>query len=287
MKKIYSLLLGIALLSSQLSNAQCPTPSGMIAVPINLNGSCFINVQFAIPNSNVSIYNASGYVAQGVANASGNVLISYPCASNPITSVVSLRTIPSVQVCNTVTITQLVTLPVKLTAFSANITGSKTVLLKWEAEWEINNDKYELERSTDGINFTKIATISSNGNTGSRQSYSYEDRTFITGTAAFYRLKQTDLDGKFSYSKVIYVNDKNSSSDTYSLFPNPASSNSIQIKGVASSEVTYKNIRVTDMAGRNILFTITGANSIELNATAQPGIYLVRVKDKTLKLVKN
>ena len=90
MKKIYILFLFISTFFIQSVSAQCPTPIGMVGVPITLNGNCFINVQFAIPNSNVSIYNTTGYVAQGTASATGAVVIPYGCGNNPITSILSI-----------------------------------------------------------------------------------------------------------------------------------------------------------------------------------------------------
>lgn len=288
MKKIYTFLLGLTMLSSQLVNAQCPTSTGMIGVPISLNGSCFITVQYAIPNSTVYIYNATTLVAQGTANSSGKLTVSYPCTSNPITSLESILTSPSFKQCNKFIIADLIVLPIKLTSFTAALSTNKTVTLKWDVEWELNNDKYEIERSIDGINFIKIGTLKSNDDQTTKQSYQFQDASFTAGTAAFYRLKQTDLDGKFSYSKVAYVNDKTSAAGEYNLFPNPLSSlnNTIQIKGIAANEVNSKNIQITDMAGRNIPYQIVGANAIELNATTAPGIYLIQVKGKTLKLIK-
>ena len=289
MKKIYFLSLFFIALSVQSVKAQCPTPTGMVGVPLSLNGVCFINIQFAIPNSNVSIYNASGYVAQGTANASGNAVIPYPCGSNPITSILSVVTTPAFQSCNNSIISQPISLPIKLISFTATLTANKTVVLKWQTAWELNNDKYEVERSTDGVNYTKLSTTNSNGNSFDQQAYSFEDASFLVGTLAFYRLKQTDLDGKSSYSKIAYVNDKSSLTSDYTLFPNPLNggNNTIQIKGIASSEVTYSNIHIADLTGRTISYKIIGANAIELNAAAPSGVYILQVKDKTLKLIKN
>lgn len=288
MKKIYFLYLCTALFSLQPVHAQCPTFTGMVATPIRLNGNCSISIQFAIANSTITIYHASSSVAQGTANSSGNVVIAFPCAQNPITSITSEITSPTPQICNTANIALLITLPIKLTSFNAVLGSNKTVTLKWDVEWELNNDKYDIERSADGINFTKIGTLKSNADQTTKQSYQFQDASFAAGTAAFYRLKQTDLDGKFSYSKVAYVNDKTSAAGEYSLFPNPlnSSNNTIQIKGIASNEVNFKNIQVTDMAGRNIPYQIVGANAIEINPATASGLYLVQVKGKILKLIK-
>ncbi len=289
MKKNLLLIFLFVTLIYQSTSAQCPTPTGMLGVPISLSGNCFINIQFAIPNSNVSLYNAGGYVAQGTANASGNVVIAYPCASNPITSITSLTTNPIIQICNTSTITSLIILPIKLVSFSGTLSPQKTVLLKWETSLELNNEKYEVERSLDGNSYTRLATLNSDGSGINNRLYTYEDIFFTAGTTAYYRLKQVDYDGKSSYSKIVYVSDKSSAGSLYSLFPNPLNSsnnNTVQIKGIAASEVTYSNIRITDISGRSVNYKITGANAIEMDA-ATPGIYLLRIKDQILKLIKN
>jgi Secretion system C-terminal sorting domain len=289
MKKIYAVVILFAFLAYQPVSAQCPTPTGMVGVPLTLGGNCFMNVQFAIPNSNVSIYNASGYVAQGTANGSGNAVIAYPCASNPITSIVSIVTSPSIQICNTSIITNtLIVLPVKLVSFTGVITARKTVQLKWETSLEVLNDRYEVERSIDGINYTKISTVTSSGDGLGSRKYAFEDISFATNAAAFYRLKQIDYDGKVSYSKIVYLNDKSSASGSYTLFPNPINSgNTVQIKGIAANEVNAANIQVSDIGGRIIPFKTTGSNTIELDAALANGIYFIKVKNTTLRLVKN
>lgn len=287
MKKIYSLVFAFVFIVSQSVNGQCPTPSGMLAVPVSLNGNCFINIQFAIPNSNVSIYNASGYVAQGTANGSGNVLIAYPCASNPITSIISISTSPGIQICNTAVFTSIVLLPVKLVSFSAKLTDSKSVEINWETAFEINNDKFVIEKSTNGTNFISIGTVNAIGEGLGQKIYSYSDNSFASGSFAFYRLKQVDTDGKETYSKVIYINDQ--SAADYSLFPNPISNGNttFSVKGLLTKELTYKNIQITDILGKNIPFKINGLSYIEINPSVPSGIYFVKIKEKTIKLLKN
>jgi hypothetical protein len=288
MKKISTLLLAFYAITLQSIHAQCPTPGGMIGVPLSLNGSCFINVQFAIPNSNVSIYNAGGFIAQGVANGTGNAVIPYPCGSNPVTSILSILTGPVPQICNTSTITNPVSLPVKLISFSATLSPQKKVMLKWETSLELNNESYAVVRSSDGVHYSSIGVLNSNGNGLGNRIYTLEDISFAPGTSAYYRLKQTDFDGQSSYSKIIYISDKTSAVQNYSLFPNPVrlSATAVQIKGIAASEVTYSNIRIADLTGRTVTYKITGANSIELNPSAPAGIYLVRIRDKTIKLIR-
>ena len=146
-----------------------------------------------------------------------------------------------------------------------------------------------LKEVSDGINYDLIATLNSAGNGIQKQEYSYDDISFQAGKTAYYRLKQTDFDGKVSYSKIVYVSDHSTTDSDYSIFPNPISSsnNIIQIKGIAAGEITYKNIFIADLAGRAVRFSIVGANAIALDPSLNSGLYILRIKDKTLKLIKN
>lgn len=108
--------------------------------------------------------------------------------------------------------------PVKLLSFSG-IYKSGTNQLQWQTATETNSKYFEIERSTDGIAFNKIGLIESTGNSSSIKSYNFTDTKPLNGIN-YYRLKQTDLDGKFEYSNIITLTTKGFST---SVFPNPAS----------------------------------------------------------------
>lgn len=93
--------------------------------------------------------------------------------------------------------------PVELTAFAARQLDG-TVMLDWATATETNNSGFSVERSADNVNFTKIAFVNGNGTTTERKVYSYTDNTVNSGKY-YYRLKQVDFDGSFSYSNAIEV----------------------------------------------------------------------------------
>ncbi len=97
-----------------------------------------------------------------------------------------------------------VTIPVLLTNFTA-VLSNKNAQLNWQTSSEISNKNFEVQRSSDGISFTTIAIINGNGTTSLPHSYSFTDINFMQQGRAYYRLKQVDLDGKFTYSKVVYL----------------------------------------------------------------------------------
>lgn len=110
-------------------------------------------------------------------------------------------------------------LPIELLNFTAFAVNNKVVNLNWETAFEINNDYFNVERSSDGINWESIYQVSVGTNSSTNRSYNAKDPDPLKGYS-FYRLKQTDLDGKVSFSQIKEVN------ITYdinvSLSPNPA-----------------------------------------------------------------
>ena len=111
-------------------------------------------------------------------------------------------------------------LPIELLSFEANLKDEK-VDLKWVTATEINNNYFTIERTTDGSLWEVVLTTSGAGNSNQIIEYYEVDYEPILGMS-YYRLKQTDFDGKFSYSNVIPVKyEKNSGNGTINLFPSP------------------------------------------------------------------
>ncbi len=106
-------------------------------------------------------------------------------------------------------------LPVSLLHFEA-IPQNDKVLLKWITTMEINNKGFEIEVSQNAQNFRKIGFVDGAGNSSTNKNYD-----FITPNLydAYYRLKQIDFDGSFSYSKIVFVESVNIDLVVY---PNPA-----------------------------------------------------------------
>ena len=91
-------------------------------------------------------------------------------------------------------------LPVKLTQWDAIAVNGK-VKLQWKTAIETNTSAYVVERSADGINYTVVTTVKARGNSQSEAGYNAEDSNPLVGKS-YYRLKMTDLDGKFEYAPV-------------------------------------------------------------------------------------
>ena len=119
-------------------------------------------------------------------------------------------------------------LPIELLDFSANLNEDK-VQLEWVTATETNNDYFSIQRSEDGSNYETIARVDGAGNSSTKQYYSEVDKEPLTGTS-YYRLKQTDKNGNFSYSNIVTVSYNRSNPDI-KVSPNPVQKgNSIQMK---------------------------------------------------------
>ncbi len=99
-----------------------------------------------------------------------------------------------------------IALPIKLISFDAKLKNGN-VSLNWATASEINNDYFSIERSADGQNFETILTKRGAGNSTITQYYEANDASPLSGYS-YYRLKQTDFDGQFTYSNVQTVKNK-------------------------------------------------------------------------------
>ncbi len=142
-------------------------------------------------------------------------------------------------------------LPVELISFNAKCNGNN-VEIYWTTASESNNDYFEIERSMDGLNFSLMTRVSTvNGNSSQPQQYSSIDENPLSGKS-YYRLKQTDKDGKFTYSSLVIVTCKDAGNTTpvVSLFPSPAIDVlTVDIKGMPGK----KSLLVYDLLGQVVL----------------------------------
>ncbi|MFT3680951.1 MAG: T9SS type A sorting domain-containing protein [Ferruginibacter sp.] len=180
-------------------------------------------------------------------------------------------------------------LPVTLKAFTASLSGNN-VLLKWVTSMELNCKGYEIERSTDGRLFTKVASVDGAGNSSRELSYSVNDNVMaVTGAVVYYRLKQVDFDGKASYSKIVPARLKKSSSD-FTVSPNPFHSYvNINIDWSRNENATVK---VFNMTGRELvsksLQMIKGTNYVQIDEMAKlpAGNYVIQFNNGVDRIYK-
>lgn len=134
-------------------------------------------------------------------------------------------------------------LPITLNYFIAEQDGTE-IAFEWQTASEVNNDFFTIEYSIDGVHFNELRKEDGNGTTSETNDYyataSAEDFSGIT----YFRLKQTDFNGEYSYSDVVYVTVESADNNLY-VFPNPTS-DFITISG------SFENAMVCDMYGRQV-----------------------------------
>lgn len=130
-------------------------------------------------------------------------------------------------------------LPVELTTFRA-VRTDEGARLNWSTATEQDNEKFIVERSHDGIQFEPVGEVAGRGTTTSEQSYIFLDEHPLIGTN-FYRLKQIDFSGNFTYSDVVAVKMDNQSS--VAVYPTPFSNSlSLTLPDDLDSEETLLTI---------------------------------------------
>ncbi len=175
------------------------------------------------------------------------------------------------------------TLPIELIRFDLQ-ENENIVEINWQTATEINNDFFTIERSQDAQNWESIARIKGAGNSNIRLSYKTIDNNPLQGLS-YYRLKQTDYDGKFTYSAVRKVQMEVTKS--VKIYPNPTTEN-ITIEGLSSD---IQTIRVYNTLGQEVISREWEAgvqsSSIVLDLANLPsGIYYIRIADKSYKVFK-
>ncbi|MEO6252133.1 MAG: hypothetical protein ABIO79_02475, partial [Ferruginibacter sp.] len=114
------------------------------------------------------------------------------------------------------------TLPVKYLSFDA-VVNDKNVLLKWLTTQEVNNSHFEVERSFDMNNYSSLGIVLDGFVNGANKSYQFKDNSSsLQGRSiVYYRLKQFDIDGKFTYSKTLVVRLQPTTDVLMQVSPNP------------------------------------------------------------------
>ena len=155
-------------------------------------------------------------------------------------------------------------LPVTLLSFTATLQNTETVLLQWSTAMELNNDYFTIQRSVDGVNFEDLEVVDGNGTHNGILNYQRYDYHALSGIS-YYRLKQTDFDGRISFSSVATISNTGSGV-SFALYPTLTTSGSqitVKVTGVGPNEKV--SIVMYDMLARNIynyMFTTDASGNI-------------------------
>ncbi len=171
-------------------------------------------------------------------------------------------------------------LPITLLSFEGKRQDENNVLLNWKTLTELNNAGFEVQISENGQDFSKIAFVDGAGNSNSIRNYELGIKNDKDG---YYRLKQIDFDGKFTYSNIIFI--KGFDKNDIKIYPNPAS-DFFQIK-TSLPDFTYK---ITDIQGKLFDTKHISQDFAKIDiSNLSNGIYLIQIlqngKNQTKKMV--
>jgi len=177
-----------------------------------------------------------------------------------------------------------VALPIELLVFNAKM-KENFVALNWTTASEINNDYFTIEKSVEKVNFMEVTRMKGAGNSSNILNYNAVDREPYPGIS-YYRLKQTDFDGKYTYSRIVAVDMDRSSSGYLSIYLNPASTqitvNASGFNGDESTVITVVNVLGEILHQENVSAIKQGTAATDrfvVNIKELPkGIYFVRVQ---------
>ena len=179
--------------------------------------------------------------------------------------------------------------PVTLTSFTARHKGDG-VSVDWSTSQELNNSYFQVERSSDGSsNWSVIATVIGAGNSQVVNNYNSYDATPVSGVN-YYRLKQVDMDGKYSYSNTVAVK-MDLQKIAVSVLANPFYNTlSVNFVSPTSQMVTA---RLVDITGKQIAiqqWSLTnGSNQKNLSnvSSLQHGLYILSIVNKSGEILFN
>jgi hypothetical protein len=175
-------------------------------------------------------------------------------------------------------------LPIELIFFKALCINGLTELY-WSTATENNNDFFTIEKSRDGLNFEVLANISGAGNSTQVLQYEFVDQSANEVDILYYRLKQTDYNGSYTYSEIVSVDCISEIADRLSVYPNPGKHElTIQYASNSSEKTSFS------ILNSNGILVLRGmVNKLETINTDHlaPGLYLVVLENgESCKWVK-
>jgi hypothetical protein len=164
-------------------------------------------------------------------------------------------------------------LPIELSSFIAE-RKNDGVLLKWKTASELSNAYFSIERSTTGDTFTELYQVEGAGTVKTVSEYEWLDKHPVAGRS-YYRLKQVDLDGNFSFSKIVAIYNKSVGEDTLSIYPVPVT-DLIHFN-------TTSSVRIINASG-NTMTQLENVDYVDVSAFSPGVYYLINQKGQTQRM---
>lgn len=170
-------------------------------------------------------------------------------------------------------------LPIELVSFSAEPTKDETVKLNWITAVEIQNDHFTIERSVNGTDFVEVTRVAGKGNSSETSYYNALDLQPNKGTN-YYRLKQTDYNGEFTYSDIISVNfGEVTVEPTVTVYPNPVNNSSAVTISLTNASAELTEVKMIEVSTGRLIHkeTFTGNNNqMPLPTNLSAGMYILQ-----------
>jgi parallel beta-helix repeat protein len=175
-----------------------------------------------------------------------------------------------------------IALPVSLLQFSAAWENDRQVMLYWKTAAEVNNAFFEMEHAVDGVSWKTIGRVMGKGDGVNISTYQLLHDAPVPGIN-YYRLKQVDRNGAFTYSTVVTAT-RNPKS-TVKIYPNPAFEQ-ITVTGPQNTDkVTILNGQGGDVSGNTVIQKLNGSLQIDISRLPQ-GAYFVKINNHTYPITK-
>jgi len=241
------------------------------------------------------------YIGTGATNSSGGVLkpgetytlrfqVSTPSTTDLLSTVINTARITGENAFGdqfvddgTASIALGSPTPVKMSSFTVK-KESNDAVLRWTTVSETKNDHFDIERSVDGINFTKMGTVAGNGTTVLTKNYIYPDALAnVASKILYYRLRIVDMDGKSTFSTVVTLRlDGSIAVSSLTVYPNPFTSNiKLQLRSAKeeNSTIRFINARGQEVLKRNVTL-MPGDNIVVVGdlQTVAPGLYIMELR---------
>ncbi len=179
-------------------------------------------------------------------------------------------------------------LPVTFTNVKA-YTQQKQVMVEWGTSNEVNLQHYEVERSADAVNFSKILTTAATAVNGAAAQYKVADARPLNGSN-YYRIKSVDVGGEAGFSKTVQVNmNLPKEAPFVSVYPNPVVGKTVAIRFSNAAAGDYQ-AQLFDALGQlvaNKTISYNGGNTLQLlevDTKFAAGKYELQITGKGVKM---
>lgn len=177
-------------------------------------------------------------------------------------------------------------LPIELLNFGASLIDINMARLDWQTTSETNNDYFTIERSVDGIQWSELTRVNGAGNSSSLLSYSAFDYDPNSGIS-YYRLKQTDFDGQFTYSQIVIVKIDQLINSQLEIYPNPTS----DLVTILGNAFELEQVKIYDVLGQDLTIYVkqisnSGSQLVIDLSSLNEGIYYIKTKTNISRVHK-